>query len=156
MIHSDHVKRLLLSCMSIASIVLAVTHARQVIAQSPVADWQAAAGGKMAFDVASVKKNNSAPEVFGTNIPLGPGDYFTPTGGYFTGTNLYLSVYISFAYKVTGIQSRILRDEEPQWVRSDRFDIQARAEGNPTKDQIRLMMQSLLSDRFKLSIRKEI
>jgi uncharacterized protein (TIGR03435 family) len=36
------------------------------------------------------------------------------------------------------------------WVYNDRFDIDARAEGNPTKDQMRLMMQSLLVDRFKL------
>jgi uncharacterized protein (TIGR03435 family) len=30
------------------------------------------------------------------------------------------------------------------------FDIEARAPGNPTKDQMRLMMQSLLADRFRL------
>ena len=154
--HFLHSRTVTLSVIGITAMLVAGIPARQVIAQSAMTAWETAAGGKMAFDVASVKKNNSAPEVFSTNIPLGPGDYFTPTGGYFMGTNLYLSVYISFAYKVTGIQSGILRDEEPQWVRSDRFDIQARAEGNPTKDQMRLMMQSLLSDRFKLSIRKEI
>jgi uncharacterized protein (TIGR03435 family) len=43
----------------------------------------------------------------------------------------------------------------PQWVLKDRFDIQARVDGNPTKDQMRLMMQSLLADRFKLVIHYE-
>lgn len=38
---------------------------------------------------------------------------------------------------------------------TDRFDIQARAEGNPGKDQMRLMMRSLLADRFKLAIHHE-
>jgi uncharacterized protein (TIGR03435 family) len=37
----------------------------------------------------------------------------------------------------------------------DLFDIEARAEGNPTKDQMRLMAQSLLADRFKLRVHFE-
>lgn len=36
----------------------------------------------------------------------------------------------------------------PEWVSKEKFAIQAKAEGNPTKDQMRLMVQSLLSDRF--------
>jgi bla regulator protein blaR1 len=43
----------------------------------------------------------------------------------------------------------------PKWVATDHFVIQAKAEGNPTKDQMRLMMQSLLSDRFKLAVHFE-
>jgi uncharacterized protein (TIGR03435 family) len=35
----------------------------------------------------------------------------------------------------------------PAWVYSERFDIEARAPGSPTKDHMRLMMQSLLADR---------
>jgi bla regulator protein blaR1 len=48
-----------------------------------------------------------------------------------------------------------LIDHLPRWVGRDRFEIQARAEGNPTKDQMRLMMQTLLSDRFKLAVHLE-
>jgi uncharacterized protein (TIGR03435 family) len=33
--------------------------------------------------------------------------------------------------------------------------IEAKADGNPTKDQMRLMMQSLLADRFKLAVHFE-
>jgi bla regulator protein blaR1 len=43
----------------------------------------------------------------------------------------------------------------PKWVSTDRFEIQARAAGTPTKDQMRLMMQSLLADRFKLAVHFE-
>lgn len=44
-----------------------------------------------------------------------------------------------------------------KWVSEDRFAIQAKAtEGNPTKDQMRLMMmQALLADRFKLAVHFE-
>jgi uncharacterized protein (TIGR03435 family) len=126
-------------------------------AQSPTPDWQAAAGGKMAFDVASVKQNTTAPSpsTVNSNVPMGPGDYYSPTGGLFTATNIALFSYITFAYKLMANQAQILRAEVPKWVLSDRFDIQARAEGNPTKDQMRLMMQSLLADRFKLVIHTE-
>ena len=40
----------------------------------------------------------------------------------------------------------------PKWVSTDSFEIQAVAEGNPTKDQMRLMVRSLLADRFGLEV----
>jgi bla regulator protein blaR1 len=43
----------------------------------------------------------------------------------------------------------------PAWVHSEWFTTLARAEGNPSKDQMRLMMQSLLSDRFRLAVHFE-
>jgi uncharacterized protein (TIGR03435 family) len=36
----------------------------------------------------------------------------------------------------------------PEWVMRDRYAIEARADGISTKDQMRLMMQSLLAERF--------
>jgi uncharacterized protein (TIGR03435 family) len=76
---------------------------------------------------------------------LGPGDAYLP-GAFFSATNQPLIVYLRFAYKLG--QSGLLG--LPGWVYNDRFDIEARAQGNPTKDHMRLMMQSLLADRFKL------
>ena len=55
-----------------------------------------------------------------------------------------------FAYKMTIYQVLTLQPELPQWTKGVRYDIEARASGNPTKDQYRLMMQALLADRFKL------
>jgi uncharacterized protein (TIGR03435 family) len=43
----------------------------------------------------------------------------------------------------------------PQWILKDRYDIEARADGDPSKDQVRLMMQSLLEGWFKLQTRRE-
>ena len=38
----------------------------------------------------------------------------------------------------------------PDWVDSQCFSIEAHAEGNPPREQMVLMLQSLLADRFKL------
>ncbi len=44
----------------------------------------------------------------------------------------------------------------PSWVDSDRFDIEARAaDPNADPDQLRLMLQSLLADRFQLKVHGE-
>jgi uncharacterized protein (TIGR03435 family) len=56
--------------------------------------------------------------------------------------------YIQFAYKLSPNreQERAALARMPKWVSDDVFEIDARAEGNPTRDQIRLMMQSLPAD----------
>jgi uncharacterized protein (TIGR03435 family) len=109
---------------------------------------------KPEFDVASVKQNKSSDPPF-ANMPLGPGAVYTPNGGFFSAKNLPLITYIAFAWKISGGDFQYLRPQLPEWVLSDRFDIQARAEGNPDKDTMRLMMRSLLADRFKLALRNE-
>ena len=109
----------------------------------------------MAFDVASVKQNKSGATTSHSNVNFAPDGVFTPTGGLLTTTNLTLLNFIVFAYKTTGDQVQLLRPQLPNWATTDRFDIQAKVEGNPTKDQFRLMMQSLLADRFKLTIHYE-
>lgn len=66
--------------------------------------------------------------------------------------------YIAFAHKLTPTQE--LRAGTPadllKWVGTDVFEIEAKAPiPNPTKDQMRLMMQSLLADRFQLKMHFE-
>ncbi len=106
------------------------------------------------FDVTSVKLNKSSNPP-NSNFPLGPGDVYVPNGGLFSATGLPLVTYLFFAYKIIGNQGQYLLPQLPGWATSDRFDIQARAEGNPSKDQMRMMMRSLLADRFKLAIHSE-
>ena len=110
-----------------------------------------------AFDVASVKPSDRGKPAnqANSNFPLGPGDAYTPNGGYFTATNFPLLTYIAFAYKLVGNQLQTLAAQVPAWVLEERFDIQARVKGNPGKDQMRLMMRSLLADRFKLAMHEE-
>lgn len=128
-------------------------------ARAPTPQWQIDAGGKMEFDVVSVKANHagmppSGPRPY-SNVPLGPLDNFSPTGGLLTATNIPLLQYMVFAYKLTPDQIKSTLAQLPKWTTSENYDIQARASGNPTKDQFRLMMQALLADRFKLAIHFE-
>jgi uncharacterized protein (TIGR03435 family) len=151
----------LLAVVIAASAAGGVTAA--LLAQSPagqklaVPQWQIDAGGKMEFDVASVKQDTAAPgpQTVHSNIPLGPQDLYAPTGGLLSAANFPLIQYMIFAYKLTPNQTRDAVSKLPKWATSDRYDIQARADGNPTKDQFRLMMQALLSDRFKLAVHFE-
>ena len=109
---------------------------------------------RLEFDVASVKQNKSdAPPV--TNFPVGPEDAYTPDGGLLSASGVTLYQYMSFAYDFTVYDYQLLKSRLPEWVLSDRFDIQARAGGNPNKARMRLMMQSLLADRFKVAIHFE-
>src|SRR6266849_9469917 len=143
------------------SAILAVTLTAAIwtplcLAEPQARDWQTAAGGRMAFDVASVKKNTTAPSrARSSDFPLGPGEVYVPNGGRFRAMNYPLVAYIEFAYKIADGQEQLLLPQLPKWVTTDRFDIEASAQGNPSKDQMRLMMQSLLADRFKLAVHYE-
>jgi uncharacterized protein (TIGR03435 family) len=102
------------------------------------------------FEVASVKSNRT--EALGTTLfPLGPGDAYAANGGRFRATNQALITYLRFAYRLG--QGDLL--DLPRWVYNERFDVEARATGEPTKDQMRAMMRSLLKDRFKLVVHTE-
>jgi bla regulator protein blaR1 len=119
-------------------------------------DWQAKAGGKMEFEVASVRLNPGPPEP--ANFRLSPDDAYGNTGGLLI-ADYNLASYIDFAYKVgpsTREQFYAMYGHLPNWVRTDNYEIRARAETtNPTKDQMRLMMQSLLIERFGLVVHYE-
>jgi uncharacterized protein (TIGR03435 family) len=43
----------------------------------------------------------------------------------------------------------------PAWLDTDRFDIEAKAAGEPTKEQMMAMLQALLADRFQLKVHRE-
>jgi bla regulator protein BlaR1 len=159
----DFSRKLLLSAAGLVAIVVPVVfgllHATQGRAASraqntpAIAALRAESAASQAFDVATVKLNDSVTQDSSMNVPLGPEDVYT--GGLFSGTNVRLISYIYFAYNLTGNQFQVLMPQLPKWVITDHFDIQARAEGNPNKAQMRLMMQSLLADRFKLAVHFE-
>jgi bla regulator protein BlaR1 len=122
-----------------------------------IPDWQKAAGGKKSFEVASIRQ--SKPGTFaGSNFGLNTSESFEaadPQGRLIA--DAPLAVYIEFAYKIklTDEQGYSMLVRLPNWVSTDNFEINAKAEGNPTKDQMRLMMQSLLAERLKLAIHFE-
>lgn len=111
-----------------------------VLAQAPASP---------AFEVASVRSNKSSAQP-SSRFPLGPGDAYVP-GNLFSATNQALIAYLRFAFKLS--QGELL--DLPSWVYDEHFDIAAGAIGSPTKDEMRLMMRSLLADRFNLKVHIE-
>jgi bla regulator protein BlaR1 len=122
-------------------------------AQEP--DWQKAAGGKMAFEVATIRP--SEPGTFKPpSFPLGPDDAYKKTGGVFFG-DFPLMLYITFAYKLpySPDQSKSLMAQLPKELADGKFTINAHGPATATKDQMRLMVQDLLAERFKLAVHYE-
>jgi uncharacterized protein (TIGR03435 family) len=122
--------------------------------------WEAAAGGHMAFEVASVKLLKPGSRFRPPNFPLA-GDGFRTDSGENPHGRLSVAFplprYIEFAYKLT-LQPELRQAmvaRLPKWVDTDLIDIEAKAAGNPTKDQMRLMMQSLLAERLQLAVHYE-
>jgi bla regulator protein blaR1 len=135
------------SASLIVVVALAILNARALAAQD-AGEWQAQAGGQRKFDVASVKPSTGA--VGPPSFPLNAGEAYNRTGGYFR-ADFPLLLYIEFAYKIlpVAVEEREMLAHAPQWFRTNSYRIEARAEGNPSKDQMRLMMQSLLAERFQ-------
>jgi uncharacterized protein (TIGR03435 family) len=106
--------------------------------------WCAAFGqaAAPAFDVATVKLPG----------PREPLDIRTSPGGRLTVTNLRLKDVISQAYGVKYYQI----SGGPAWLDTERFDIEAKAEGDPSHDLMMRMLQTLLEDRFQLKVHREM
>jgi uncharacterized protein (TIGR03435 family) len=65
--------------------------------------------------------------------------------------NASLQMLMQNAYGVQAFQIAA----GPVWLNSDRFAIEAKADGNATRDQILLMLQSLLEERYQLKVHRE-
>ena len=63
-----------------------------------------------------------------------------------------LQMLIQNAYAVQPFQI----EGGPGWIDSDRFEIEAKADGNATRDQMFLMLQSLLEQRYQLRFHREM
>jgi hypothetical protein len=111
----------------------------------------------LAFEAASVKKHNASDRRVG--LP----QFFA--GGRFTSTGIPVRLLIAVAYNLP-FQSVQLTGG-PDWIgsREDGYDIEAKAETGaiPAEmspkaraDKMRLMLQTLLADRFKLTIQREM
>jgi uncharacterized protein (TIGR03435 family) len=96
------------------------------------------------FEVASVKPNRLDDRIVTINV--GPGGRFTARG--YTLALLMQRAYGVMDWNVSG---------GPPWIRSDRFDISAKAivTGNLTEQQLRPMLQRLLAERFKLKLHED-
>jgi uncharacterized protein (TIGR03435 family) len=64
--------------------------------------------------------------------------------------NVTLSACIQWAYSVRDYQV-----SGPGWLTEDRYDITAKAVGAVPDDQLRLMLQALLAERFQLTLHRQ-
>jgi bla regulator protein blaR1 len=114
--------------------------------------WPTAAGGKMEFEVASIRPAEPC-NTRCTNVIFLDEESVPPGGDY--EADFPLPVYIEFAYNIMLMpeQRQAMLAHLPNWVGTQSFKIEAKA---PTADatigQMRRMMQSLLADRFKLAV----
>jgi uncharacterized protein (TIGR03435 family) len=109
---------------------------------------------KPAFEVASIKLEAVRPGI--TGFRFSTGKYFFRISGtrivdqFATLTDLIMDAYNVKNYQILGA---------PDWAtqRGDRYDITAKATGEtaPSVDQVRLMFQALLAERFQLMLHRE-
>jgi uncharacterized protein (TIGR03435 family) len=103
----------------------------------------AALSQAQSFEVASIKPHPSSDDLVHIQ-PL--------PGGRLIVENFSLRFLMRFAYGVEDYQI----SGGPDWVGSDRYDIQAKAEGSASGKQMTgPMLRALLEDRFKLKLHRE-
>jgi uncharacterized protein (TIGR03435 family) len=106
------------------------------------------AWGQPAFEVASVKLTQHGRDANGTSrSSLG-----NANPGTFVATNASMEECIRWAYDVKEYQI-----SGPDWLNSDpaSYDIVAKAPAGASGREMRLMLQTLLAERFKLALHRE-
>ena len=96
-----------------------------------------------AFEVAAVKPNNAGR--------MGITRFNLQGGERFTAENFLLRNLITEAY----VAEHAELIDPPGWLDYARYDINAKAEKPVSRDTMRLMLQSLLAERFKLAVHTE-
>jgi len=106
---------------------------------------QPAHPAKLEFEVASIRKGEERSR--GTVFLMGTAQ---PKSSLFS-ANAYIESYIRFAFGITdtGLSSETGKTL-PTWAHKGQWDINARSERTPTRDELRRMVRSLLEERFKL------
>ena len=147
----DFSRKLLLASVGFAAVtapmVIGMMDAPPLRGQSPPA-------ARLAFEVASVKLNSSTDRR-GMGMQILPGGRFVASAPVF--------VVAAIAYDVPIQSDRIAGG--PDWLRTERYDIEATPDkgafpaGISVKDRndrVHLMLQTLLAERFKMVIHREI
>ena len=110
---------------------------------APLARGQAQSDNpRPAFDVASVKPSQST-DYWDSVAPM--------KNGRFSARHVTAKLLLGIAYRIDA--TRI--SGGPQWLDSDRFDVEAKCDGQPPDKDLALMLQSLLADRFHLKAHSE-
>jgi uncharacterized protein (TIGR03435 family) len=127
------------------SIAMGSLQAARGVAQAPNA--QTTGGERPVFEVASIKRGDPIVRRF----------FLGTVPGRFMATNMTIREVIAFAYDVRKEQ---IDGGEP-WLYSDRFSIEAKPpegvsiEGAEGLRRLQRMLQSMLEDRFKLTVHRD-
>ncbi len=106
------------------------------------------------FDVISIRENRAGGPS-SSSFPLDPTARYNYHGNLLRAHNIPLLQLLVFAYAKNMYQIIDFRRQLPEWARDMRFDVEARTEGSPTKDDMRAMVRSMLEDRFQLKLHTE-
>jgi uncharacterized protein (TIGR03435 family) len=113
-----------------------------LIAVTPaIVSLHAAPQAQPTFEVASIKRNLSGEA----------SSSFRPSPARFEALNQTLRRLLIHAYSLK--ESQLLGG--PAWVDSDRYDIEAKADGTASSSRMMVMLQTILTDRFKLALHRE-
>jgi uncharacterized protein (TIGR03435 family) len=105
-----------------------------------------ASGFAQTFDVATVKKAD--PPAPGKPVFMGRrGGPGTDDPGRITWSNVNLRTLLTTAYDVKPYQVT-----GPDWIDSERYDLVAKVPAGATKEQVNVMWQNLLADRFGVAL----
>jgi uncharacterized protein (TIGR03435 family) len=99
---------------------------------------------RLTFDVATIKPSQPGLRSGGIK-PL-------PGGTGYTAQNIHVKLMISLMYKVPMRQIT----GGPDWLNSENFDVEARTDHPYSIDDLHVMFQNLLADRFRLRFHKEV
>jgi uncharacterized protein (TIGR03435 family) len=121
-------------CLALALFIFTAIHPLQIKGQT---------GTRPQFEASSIK----ADTLGGVNR-----NEFAESPGRLNIVNNRLRMIIMQAY---GLKQDFLLVGGPSWINPTRYTIQAKAEGNPSEQEMMLMLQTLLEDRFKLRIHRE-
>ena len=97
------------------------------------------------FEVATIKPAD--PDARGQFIRI-------PSPGRISVTNMTLLDLIRFAYS-EGLGANLEITGGPNWLNRDRYDVEAKAEGTATPPEMRLMLRTLLAQRFALKLHSD-
>jgi len=123
-------------CISTVCVVYAVVGARS---QSPDAH-------PTSFEVATIKENKSGDPKW---------VYRIQPGGRFSATRVSLVNLISIAYSNPFPLPGFLIVNGPDWIRTARFDVVAKADGSPAQELFPAMVRTLIEERFQLQAHRE-
>jgi uncharacterized protein (TIGR03435 family) len=127
---SSHLRIMVLALPIVVGLTSAPVRAQPTGAVPP-------GSARLAFEVATIKPNMSGN--IWSSMPRSSGRLIV--------INMTLKDLLGVAYQVRAFQI----SGGPGWIDSNRYDIEAKAECSPSQQQMMLMLQTLLEDRFGLA-----